>query len=73
MAGERIEQETFDEGRVSERISLAAAAHGVGSSVGWFARGGRDAAKKTLGVPPERYNRKLWIEDSLKSVVYLLH
>ncbi|HEV8043947.1 MAG TPA: hypothetical protein VGP38_02130, partial [Rubrobacter sp.] len=61
MAWERIEQETFDEGRVSERISLAAAvhgvaaaAHGVGSSVGWFARSGRDAAKKTLGVPPER-------------------
>ncbi len=57
MAGERIEQETFDEGRVSERISLAAAAHGVGSSVGWFARGGRDTAKKTLSVPPERLVR----------------
>ncbi len=57
MAGERIEQETFDEGRVSERISPAAAAHGVGSSVGWFARGGRDTVKKTLGVPPERLVR----------------
>ena len=57
MAWERIEQETFDEGRVSERISLAAAAHGVGSSVGWFTKGGRDTAKKTLSVPPERLVR----------------
>ncbi|MDQ4063770.1 MAG: hypothetical protein M3122_07770 [Actinomycetota bacterium] len=44
MAGQRIEQETFDEGRVSERISLIAAEHGVGASVGWFARNGRDTA-----------------------------
>ena len=28
--------ETFDEGRLAERIMLGAWAHGVGSSVGWF-------------------------------------
>src|SRR5215207_6319747 len=32
MAGERAEQETYDEGRLAERIMLAAHAHGVGSS-----------------------------------------
>src|SRR3954454_1779331 len=31
----RVPHETFDEGRVSERILLAAAAHGVGGSIGW--------------------------------------
>jgi nitroreductase len=30
MAGDREEQETYDEGRVAERIMLAAHAHGVG-------------------------------------------
>ena len=42
MAGEsdQFEQETYDEGRLSERIMLAAAAFGVGSSVGWFRRSG---------------------------------
>ena len=53
MAGDpdKIEQETFDEGRLAERISLAAASHGLGSAVGWFAGGGREEAKRILGVP----------------------
>src|SRR5574340_152544 len=35
MAGDKgqVEQETFDEGRLSERMTLAAAAYGVGSSI----------------------------------------
>ena len=59
MAGEpgKSEQETFDEGRLSERISLAAAAHGVASSVGWFKGGGREEAKEILGVPPNKLVR----------------
>lgn len=52
MAGERPEQETYDEGRLSERIMLAAAAHGVGSSIGWIVGSGRDSAKGILGIPP---------------------
>jgi nitroreductase len=51
MAGERPTQETYDEGRLAERIMLAALAHGVGSSVGWIVGGGRDAAKELLGIP----------------------
>ena len=57
MAGERTEQETYDEGRLAERVMLAALAHGVGSSVGWIVGGGRDAAREILGVPEGRMVR----------------
>src|ERR687884_158798 len=57
MAGERAEQETYDEGRLAERIMLAALAHGVGSGIGWLVGEGRDAAKEILGLPPERLVR----------------
>lgn len=59
MAGEngQFEQETFDEGRLSERIMLAAAAYGVSSSVGWFRRSGEAAAKEILGIPAQRLVR----------------
>ena len=59
MAGERAEQETFDEGRLAERIMLAAAAHGLGSCIGWLRGGGPDAAKALLGIPRERLVRTL--------------
>ena len=54
MAGQREEQETYDEGRLCERIMLAAKARGVGSSIGWLVRGGRDEAKRLLDIPPDR-------------------
>lgn len=54
MAGEREEQEAYDEGRLCERIMLAAWAHGVGSSIGWFVRDGRAEAKRLLGIPAGR-------------------
>ena len=47
-------QETWDEGRLAERIMLAAAAHGVGASVGWFRPAGAGTVKELLGVPAER-------------------
>jgi len=47
-------QETWDEGRLAERIMMAAAAHGVGASVGWFRPAGAAAVKELLGVPAER-------------------
>jgi nitroreductase len=53
----KFEQETFDEGRLAERISLAAASHGLGAAVGWFAGEGRGAAKRILGIPDERVVR----------------
>ncbi len=57
MAGDRPTQETYDEGRLTERVMLAALAHGVGSSVGWIVGGGRDAAREILGVPEGRMVR----------------
>jgi nitroreductase len=57
MAGERPAQETYDEGRLAERVMLAALAHGVGSSVGWIVGGGRDATREILVVPEGRMVR----------------
>ncbi len=57
MSGERPEQDTFDEGRLSERIMLAASAHGLGSSIGWFRGGGSDQARHLLGIPAGRLVR----------------
>ena len=54
MAGERAEQEIYDEGRLCERIMLAATAFKVGSSIGWFVGSGVEAVKEILGVPSER-------------------
>jgi nitroreductase len=52
-----VEQETFDEGRLSERLMLAAWAYGIGSSIGWFVGKGRTEAKSLLGIPKERMVR----------------
>ena len=61
MAGEaaRVEHETYDEGRLSERIMLAAAAHGVGSCVGWVRGPTEDGVKAILGIPRGRRVRTL--------------
>ncbi|MBE3561762.1 MAG: nitroreductase family protein [Ktedonobacteraceae bacterium] len=59
MAGDagQVEQETFDEGRLSERIMLAAAAYSVGASIGWFWGNGRSQVKHLLGIPQGRLVR----------------
>ena len=54
---DQVEQETFDEGVLSQRLQLAAAAHGLGSAIGWFHGEGRQAAKEILGIPRERLVR----------------
>jgi nitroreductase len=51
---EREEHEIWDEGRLTERIMLAAAAHGLGSCIGWLQGDGIDEAKALLGIPAER-------------------
>ncbi len=56
---ERPDFDTYDEGRLSERIMLAAAAHGLGSAIGWFNGAAADAAKRLLGVPQERLLRTI--------------
>ena len=59
MAGnlDLVDQETYDEGRLSERIMLAAEAYGVGSCIGWLKGKGRVDAKTLLGIPQERLVR----------------
>ena len=57
MPGEWAEGETFDEGRLAERIMLAAAAHGLGASIGWFSPEGRPKAREILGVPDPKVVR----------------
>jgi nitroreductase len=54
---EQVQQETFDEGVLSQRLQLAAAAHGLGSAIGWFHGEGRRDAKELLGIPQERLVR----------------
>ena len=54
---DQVEQETFDEGVLSQRLQLAAATHGLGSAIGWFHGAGRQTAKELLGIPPERLVR----------------
>ncbi len=52
MAGEegRADHESYDEGRLSERLMLAADAHGVGSCIGWLIGEGQERARQLLGV-----------------------
>jgi nitroreductase len=51
--------DTYDEGRLSERIMLAADAHGLGSAIGWFRGAAADEAKRILGMPAERLLRTI--------------
>jgi nitroreductase len=48
---DRDELNAFDEGRISERIGLAALAHGIGSSIGMLTGDGRKEAARLLGLP----------------------
>ncbi|HZT05832.1 MAG TPA: nitroreductase family protein [Chloroflexota bacterium] len=44
----------FDEGRLAERLNLAAAAHGLGSTVATLKGDGIAAAREYFGIPPDR-------------------
>ncbi len=54
---EHFDFDTYDEGRLAERIMLAAEAYGVGSAIGWFKGAAAEEAKRLLGVPAERLLR----------------
>ena len=60
MAGEDAVQETYDDGRLSERLMLTAKAHGIGSCIGWFDQeSGAPSAKALLGIPAGRLVRTI--------------
>lgn len=62
--------EWYDEGRVQERMMLAAHAHGLGSGTAWYPEG---AANELLGVPSNYLVRSVvglgYPEDSLGHAV----
>jgi nitroreductase len=49
----------FDEGRVAERMLVAAAALGLESAVGWVTGRGRKTVAELLGLPDDRQARVL--------------
>jgi nitroreductase len=53
MPGKTKIIDAYDEGRLAERVMLAAAAHGLGSSIGMFGGESRTEAQRLLGVPGE--------------------
>lgn len=59
LKNEIATQESYDEGRVSERIMLAALAHGVGAGIGWFSAEGETTVKELLKVPNDRKVRSI--------------
>ncbi len=59
MDGDSPEIETFDEGRVAERILVAATALGLASAIGWVVPAAADAVSALLGVPAGHRTRTL--------------
>lgn len=61
MSGEegREDHESYDEGRLSERLMLAADAHGIGSCIGWLINDGQERARELLGIPAGRKVRTI--------------
>jgi nitroreductase len=53
------DQSAFDEGRLAERLALAARAFGLGSCIATLKNEGPEAAKQLLGIPPDRRARTL--------------
>jgi nitroreductase len=59
MPGEKPEWELFDEGRVAERILVAAEALGLGAALGWAFGPRRAQVSEFLGLTGPRYVRTL--------------
>jgi nitroreductase len=60
LDGEREVSEAYDEGRVSERILIAAHDLGYGGGVAWYGDESQEAdAKRILGIPAERTARSI--------------
>lgn len=58
--GENISHEAYDEGRVTERIMIAASMLGLGAGTAWFGEPEREAkAKELLNVPADKTVRSV--------------
>jgi nitroreductase len=55
LNGASPRSEAYDEGRVSERLMLAASHVGLGSGTAWFSTpAGKDTVRDILGIPADR-------------------
>jgi nitroreductase len=59
LDGDDESMESYDEGRLSERIMLAADAHGIGACIGWLEGDGQRAGKEALGIPQHKFVRTI--------------
>lgn len=60
LDGESETSEAYDEGRVTERLLVAAKLLGLGGGVAWYGDAHQQAeAKRILGIPPERTARSI--------------
>lgn len=60
LDGQNQISEAYDEGRVTERLLIAAALLGLGGGVAWYGEAEQQAeAKRMLGIPPERTARSI--------------
>lgn len=60
LDGDRDISEAYDEGRVTERLMIAAHALGLGAGVAWFGDDAQQAgAKQILGIPEGRMARSV--------------
>jgi nitroreductase len=60
LDGANATSEAFDEGRVTERLLIAARLLGLGGGTAWFGDAAQQAeGKRILGVPPERTARSV--------------
>ena len=60
LDGQSETSEAYDEGRVTERILIAARARGLGGGVAWYGNESQRAeAKRILGIPEDRAARSV--------------
>ena len=60
LDGGDVASEAYDEGRVTERLLIAARSRGLGGGVAWFGdEGQRATARRILGIPEGRVARSV--------------
>lgn len=60
LAGANIPSEAYDEGRLTERLLIAARVLGLGGGVAWFGDEAQEAeGKRILGIPADRTARSV--------------
>lgn len=60
LNGESPLSEAFDEGRVTERLLIAARVLGLGGGTAWFGdESQQETGKRVLGIPPEKTARSV--------------